>query len=256
VDVPENTQKATKKFQKRDRQELIQELHGRYSRTGVNGNVSRRHFWVKRILWITVVDGARLAKRIVDICVAAGGLLCLLPLFAAVAAAIKLTDRGPVLFWQTRVGQFGREFPFPKFRSMVVNAEKLKEKLAAMNDHSTGVTFKMKRDPRITWIGRIIRKLSIDELPQLWCVLSGDMSLVGPRPPLPKEVAGYTLADRRRLDARPGLTCIWQVSGRSDIPFDRQVLLDVEYIESQSFWFDIRLLLKTIPAVLLGRGAY
>ena len=138
-----------------------------------------------------------------------------------------------------------------------MNAEEVKAKLAAQNQHGgEGVTFKMKRDPRVTWIGRIIRKLSIDEAPQLWCVLTGEMSLVGPRPPLPSEVARYTLADRRRLEVTPGLTCIWQVSGRSDIPFDRQVKLDVEYIRSQSFWMDVKLLFKTIPAVLLGRGAY
>jgi lipopolysaccharide/colanic/teichoic acid biosynthesis glycosyltransferase len=114
----------------------------------------------------------------------------------------------------------------------------------------------MKKDPRITWIGRIIRKLSIDELPQLWCVLKGDMALVGPRPPLPREVALYSLSDRRRLDVLPGLTCIWQVEGRGDIPFPEQVEMDVRYIESQSLWFDIVLLLKTVPAVLTGKGAY
>ena len=141
---------------------------------------------------------------------------------------------------------------------MCTNAEKLKDALLAQSHHAEagGITFKMKRDPRVTWIGRIIRKLSIDELPQLWCVLKGDMSLVGPRPPVPREVALYTLADRRRLDAVPGLTCIWQVSGRGDIPFPQQVQLDVDYIESQSFWLDVKLLLATVPAVLLGKGAY
>jgi lipopolysaccharide/colanic/teichoic acid biosynthesis glycosyltransferase len=139
---------------------------------------------------------------------------------------------------------------------MVVNAEALKDTLLSQNVHKEGVTFKMKKDPRVTWIGGIIRKLSIDELPQLWCVLKGDMSLVGPRPPVPREVAQYSLADRRRLDVTPGLTCIWQVSGRGDIPFPQQVELDVQYIQSQSFWLDIKLLLKTIPAVLLGKGAY
>jgi lipopolysaccharide/colanic/teichoic acid biosynthesis glycosyltransferase len=114
----------------------------------------------------------------------------------------------------------------------------------------------MKNDPRVTWIGRIIRKFSIDELPQLWCVLIGDMSLVGPRPPVPREVALYTLKDRRRLESTPGLTCIWQVSGRGDIPFPQQVELDVEYIESQSLWLDLKILLKTVPAVLTGKGAY
>jgi lipopolysaccharide/colanic/teichoic acid biosynthesis glycosyltransferase len=118
------------------------------------------------------------------------------------------------------------------------------------------VTFKMKRDPRITWIGRIISKLSIDETPQLWNVFNGHMTLVGPRPPLPSEVEKYTLHDRRRLDVKPGLTCIWQVSGRGDIPFQEQVELDIEYIESQSLWLDLKLLVKTVPAVLLGRGAY
>src|SRR5262249_49914706 len=145
-----------------------------------------------------------------------------------------------------------REFTFPKFRSMVINAEQLKAGLLARNDHGDSITFKMKRDPRITWIGRIMRKFSIDELPQLWCVVRGTMSLVGPRPPLPSEVARYSLADRRRLDVTPGLTCIWQVNGRGDIPFDRQVELDIQYIESRSFWLDVCLLLRTIPVVLLG----
>ena len=180
----------------------------------------------------------------------------LAPVFACVALLIYLTDRGPIFFWQTRVGQWGREFPFPKFRSMVTNAEALKDKLLASNDHDNGITFKMKKDPRVTWIGRIIRKTSIDELPQLWCVLTGDMSLVGPRPPVPREVALYSLRDRRRLDVTPGLTCIWQVSGRGDIPFDKQVELDVLYIDSQSLWLDILLLLKTAPAILIGKGAY
>jgi len=137
-----------------------------------------------------------------------------------------------------------------------MNAEKLKDALLAQSDLKDSVTFKMKRDPRVTWIGRIIRKFSIDELPQLWCVLKGDMTLVGPRPPVPREVAAYTLADRRRLDVTPGLTCFWQVSGRSDIAFPQQVQLDVQYIESQSLWVDFVVLLKTIPAVLLGKGAY
>ena len=126
----------------------------------------------------------------------------------------------------------------------------------AQNEMSGGVTFKMKDDPRVTKVGRFIRRASIDELPQLWNVLVGDMSLVGPRPPVPKEVAEYTLSDRRRLEVTPGITCIWQVSGRSSIPFPQQVELDVAYIESQSFLLDVLLLLRTIPAVLLGKGAY
>lgn len=142
-----------------------------------------------------------------------------------------------------------------KFRSMLVGADKMKDNLLE-NNESGGVIFKMKRDPRITRVGRIIRKLSIDELPQLYNVLKGDMSLVGPRPPVPREVAEYQLSDRRRLEIIPGLTCLWQVSGRSDINFEGQVTLDVQYLESQSLKGDIMLLLKTIPAVLSGRGAY
>jgi lipopolysaccharide/colanic/teichoic acid biosynthesis glycosyltransferase len=217
---------------------------------------ARLRAWRKRAAWRLVVGGASALKRTVDIVASAAGLLALAPVFAAVAAAIKLTDNGPVLFWQTRVGQWGREFPFPKFRSMCLDAEQKKAELLAANDHGGSVTFKMKRDPRITPVGRIIRKLSIDEMPQLWLVLKGDMSLVGPRPPVPREVAEYTLSDRRRLDAKPGLTCIWQVSGRGDIPFEKQVSLDVDYIESRSLWLDLKLLLQTVPAVLLGRGAY
>ncbi len=203
-----------------------------------------------------VIAGARLLKRMIDIIVAGTMLVCLSPLFLVVVVLLKATDGGDVLFWQNRVGLWGREFAFPKFRSMVRDAEKMKDDLLSENVHKNGVTFKMKKDPRITWIGGIIRKLSIDELPQLWNVIIGDMSLVGPRPPVPREVALYTLSDRRRLDVVPGLTCIWQVSGRGDIPFPQQVDLDVQYIESRSILLDIKLLLMTVPAVLAGRGAY
>lgn len=235
---------------------LLEDLHDRYAKVAGSSVFARFRYVRKVFLWKLVVGGATFSKRAVDIVVSLGMLLLLFPIFFLVGLAIKLTDPGPVLFWQTRVGQWGAEFPFPKFRSMVTNAEALKDKLLASNDHANGITFKMKRDPRVTWIGRLIRKTSIDELPQLWCVLKGQMSLVGPRPPVPREVALYTLRDRRRLDAKPGLTCIWQVSGRGDIPFDRQVELDVQYIQSQSFWFDILLLLKTVPAILIGNGAY
>ena len=288
---------------------LTEELYQRYGSPGARRSL---RFWRKKYAWLLVVGGARFIKRLLDVVLALAGLIVLAPIFLLVALLIKLTDRGPVLFWQTRVGQWGREFPFPKFRSMVVNAEALKDQLLAQNDHLRKVeaqlqaflgprdglatpdelsaflasmgqpipaaklnsyfdgdrvnptrltefltlTFKMKNDPRITWIGRIIRKGSIDELPQLWCVVKGDMSLVGPRPPVPREVEKYTLADRRRLDALPGLTCFWQVQGRGDIPFPRQVQLDVQYIESQSVWLDVKLLFQTVPAVLLGKGAY
>ena len=234
---------------------LADELYGRYA-SGTDWR-NRWRYLRKKYLWHAFVGGALLLKRTLDVAVAITMLILLCPLFAVVAAAIKLTDGGSVLFWQTRVGKWGREFPCPKFRSMCPNAAAMKDKLLQENQHgSSGVTFKMKRDPRVTWIGRIIRKLSIDELPQLWSVLIGDMSLVGPRPPVPREVEQYTLADRRRLDAVPGLTCIWQVSGRGDIPFDQQVQLDVDYIESRSVWMDLKLLVQTIPAVLLGKGAY
>lgn len=207
--------------------------------------------------WRTMAQGNNAIKRVMDISVSLIALLLLSPLFLVVALCIRLTDGGPALFWQARVGKWGRVFAFPKFRSMVTNAEALKAKLVEQNQHGgEGITFKMKRDPRITWIGRIIRRTSIDELPQLWCVLTGDMSLVGPRPAVVSEVNQYTLDNRRRLDIKPGLTCIWQVSGRSEIPFDQQCQLDVEYIEQQSTLADIQLLLKTIPAVITGKGAY
>jgi lipopolysaccharide/colanic/teichoic acid biosynthesis glycosyltransferase len=236
------------------RLELIEELYQRYGNT--RGFVHRMRYWRKKYSWIFVVGAIRVLKRLIDIAASIGGLVALFPLLLGVAALIKLTDFGPVLFWQIRVGRWGKEFQFPKFRSMVRDAEQLKETLLHQNDHGNSVTFKMKNDPRVTVIGRIIRKLSIDELPQLWCVLKGDMSLVGPRPPVRCEVEKYTLADRRRLDVKPGLTCIWQVSGRGDIAFKRQVELDVQYIESQSLWLDFILLIKTVPAVLSGKGAY
>jgi len=235
------------------RVEILEELARRYE---AGGETLRRRYLRKKYAWLFVVGGARLLKRAADVAVAGAMLLLLLPLFAVVALCIKLTDRGPVLFWQKRVGLWGREFDFPKFRSMVVNAEKIKDAILAQSDHADPRTFKMMNDPRITWIGRIIRRLSIDELPQLWVVLRGDMSLVGPRPPVPREVALYSLEDRRRLEVTPGLTCIWQVSGRGDIPFPQQVQLDVQYIESQNLWLDLKLLFLTVPAVLSGRGAY
>lgn len=220
---------------------------------------SRRQAWlrVRFLTWRIVRSAGGVVKRLLDIVVTLTAMIVAGPFLLVVALLIKLTDGGPVIFWQTRVGKWGKPFRFPKFRSMVVNSEEIRAKLLAANQHGDqGITFKMKRDPRVTWIGRFIRKTSIDELPQLWCVLKGDMSLVGPRPALVSEVERYTLEDRRRLDITPGLTCIWQVSGRSDIPFAEQCRLDVEYIEQQSISADIKLLFKTIPAVITGRGAY
>jgi lipopolysaccharide/colanic/teichoic acid biosynthesis glycosyltransferase len=143
-----------------------------------------------------------------------------------------------------------------KFRSMRIDAETRLQELLARNKHEVGVTFKIKDDPRVTRIGRLIRRFSFDELPQFWNVFRGDMSLVGPRPPVPREVALYTLGDRRRLAVTPGITCIWQISGRAEIDFPGQVQLDVRYIESRSLWQDIKILCKTVPAVLSGKGAY
>jgi len=211
---------------------------------------------IKKFNWILVVSGAKFFKRAMDICVSLVALTVLSPFLFVIGLIIRLEDGGPALFWQTRTGLWGREFRFPKFRSMVTDAEQRKMHLFAENQHGSGITFKMKRDPRITWTGSVIRKLSIDELPQLWCVLRGEMSLVGPRPPVPNEVARYGISDRRRLDVKPGLTCIWQVSGRSELPFEQQMRLDAQYIDSHSILLDIALLLKTIPAILSGRGAY
>ena len=210
----------------------------------------------KRIAWITVVRTTFMAKRLFDIVASALLLMLLIPVFLACAIAIRRDSPGPIFFKQTRVGRWGKLFSMWKFRSMYIDAEARKKELEKLNEMNGGVLFKMKEDPRITKVGKFIRKASVDELPQLWNVLVGDMSLVGPRPALPSEVNQYSLAERRRLDVIPGITCRWQVSGRSDIPFDKQVGLDVEYIESQSLWLDFKLLFLTIPAVLLGRGAY
>jgi lipopolysaccharide/colanic/teichoic acid biosynthesis glycosyltransferase len=196
------------------------------------------------------------AKRCLDVSAAGVGILLLSPVFIIVAAWIRLESPGGIIFRQKRVGRDGEPFSMLKFRSMYVDAEARKAALLAQNEMAGGVIFKMKNDPRITRVGRFIRRTSIDELPQLFNVLRGDMSLVGPRPPLPSEVAEYSLKDRGRLDAVPGITCIWQVSGRSEIPFPQQVEMDLDYIHRQSFTEDVRLLLKTVPALVRGRGAY
>jgi lipopolysaccharide/colanic/teichoic acid biosynthesis glycosyltransferase len=241
-------------LQSQERVQLIKELEARYASSGVAS--ARILYLRKKYAWFIVVRGARLVKRFLDITISSALLALLAPLMLLIAVAIKLQDGGEILYVSPRVGKWGAEFLFPKFRSMIPNADKAKAELHHQNDHDEHGTFKMRRDPRVTPIGRFIRRCSLDELPQLWCVLKGTMSLVGPRPPLPEEVASYTLMDRRRLDVKPGITCIWQVSGRSNLTFSKQVRLDVEYIESQSVWLDIKLLLQTIPAVILGRGAY
>lgn len=193
-------------------------------------------------------------KRVFDIMSSGVALWVLAPMLLIVAALVKLTSKGPVLFRQTRVGLHGRPFKMLKFRTMVENAEELKAELAQQNEMD-GPVFKMKKDPRITSIGRVLRKFSIDELPQLINVLRGDMSVVGPRPPVPNEVARYEPWHRRRLSVRPGLTCIWQVSGRNEISFEQWMYMDLQYIDTWSFSKDIGLILKTFPVVLTGRGA-
>jgi len=213
-------------------------------------------FHKKRFTWMMLVAGADAMKRLIDIVGALVLLVPLLPLVAAISLLIKIDSPGPIFFNQVRVGKWGRTFKMYKFRSMYQDAEQRKKDLMLKNDMAGGVIFKMKYDPRMTRVGKRLRRYSIDEIPQLFNVLKGDMSLVGPRPPLPSEVDLYTLNERRRLDAIPGITCTWQVSGRSEIPFERQVQLDIEYIDSQSVWGDVKLLIKTVPTVLKGRGAY
>ena len=197
------------------------------------------------------VAGSKLylvSKRALDIVGSAVGLVVLAPLMALVAAVIKLTDYGPVMYPHLRVGLNGREFRCYKFRTMVPDAENMKDELGDLNHHNDERTFKSAKDPRVTRVGKWLRVSSFDEVPQLWNVLKGDMSLVGPRPPVP--------SDMRRLEVKPGLTCIWQVSGRSNLPFPRQLQLDLQYIEHRSTWLDLKLILLTIPAVIKGDGAY
>jgi lipopolysaccharide/colanic/teichoic acid biosynthesis glycosyltransferase len=191
----------------------------------------------------------------VDVLGGVAGLIGCGPFMLLAAIAIKIEDGGPVFYRQTRIGKWGIPFEILKFRSMKVNADKMKDTLLKENE-TKGLTFKMKEDPRITKVGKFIRKASIDEMPQFINVLKGEMSMVGPRPPVPREVALYGPHERRRLEIKPGITCIWQVSGRSNIPFDRQVLLDIRYIRERTIWNDIELVFKTVPAVLFGRGAY
>jgi exopolysaccharide biosynthesis polyprenyl glycosylphosphotransferase len=209
----------------------------------------------KRISWRCLVAGTTVVKRWFDLGASALLLVLLSPIFILLALLVKVEDGGPVIFAQARIGRWGQLFKMYKFRSMCPDAEERLRDILPRNEHRQGVTFKMKQDPRITRTGKWMRRYSLDELPQLYNVLKGDMSLVGPRPPLPREVDQYSVADRRRLAATPGLTCFWQIGGRSEIDFQEQVQLDVLYIESQSLWLDLKILCKTIPAVLVGRGA-
>jgi exopolysaccharide biosynthesis WecB/TagA/CpsF family protein len=197
------------------------------------------------------------AKRAIGFSAAAIGIVLLSPVLLTVAAAIRATSDGPAILRQTRIGKDGVPFQLYKFRSMYIDADKRRAELLADNHHGADcVTFKLARDPRVTPIGRFLRRSSIDELPQLFNVLEGTMALVGPRPPLPEEVSRYTPRQRLRLAGTPGLTCLWQVSGRADIPFPRQVDLDIEYLSNRNVFKDFLILLRTIPAVLFAKGAY
>jgi exopolysaccharide biosynthesis polyprenyl glycosylphosphotransferase len=190
-----------------------------------------------------------------DVTIAAAALIALTPLLLFVALAVRLDSAGPILFRQSRCGRGAKPFTFLKFRGMVADAEARLPALLALNE-ATGPLFKMRNDPRLTRVGRVIRRTSLDELPQLWNVLRGEMSLVGPRPPLPSEVENYSAWQRRRLLVLPGITGAWQVSGRSDIGFDDMVRLDVDYIENWSLFKDITILLRTVLVVLTTKGAY
>ena len=194
-------------------------------------------------------------RRALDVLVAAAALLLLLPLLLVVALLIRLDSPGPVLFVQTRVGKHGHPFPVFKFRSMFTDAEDRLSSVLDANERS-GPVFKMRHDPRITRVGRPLRRCSLDEVPQLLNVLRGEMSLVGPRPALPREVALYTPAQAGRLSVTPGLTGLWQVSGRASLSFERSIELDLEYVRRQSLALNVVLILRTIPAVLTGHGAY
>ena len=194
-------------------------------------------------------------KRLMDIVGASLGLLIASPIMLIVAILIKLEDpKGPIFFSQVRNGAYPKTFKMHKFRSMYIDAEERLQELMHLNEQS-GPAFKIKDDPRITKIGKLIRKTSLDELPQLFNVLKGDMSLVGPRPAIPREVEQYTAYQKQRLFVKPGLTCIWQVSGRNNIEFDQWVELDIEYIKTRSLWLDIKLILLTIPALLGDENA-
>jgi exopolysaccharide biosynthesis polyprenyl glycosylphosphotransferase len=194
-------------------------------------------------------------KTTFDKVVALTALIVLAPVFAAIALAIRLSDRGPAVFRQTRVGKDEHPFTVYKFRTMVCDAEKQKSALATQNE-GNGLLFKIRDDPRITPVGAWLRRYSLDELPQLWNVLKGDMSLVGPRPALPAEAAHYNYYVRRRLAVKPGVTGLWQVKGRSDLPWDEAVRLDVRYVEQWSLALDLQILWKTWSAVVRGSGAY
>lgn len=230
-----------------------QRLAGRY----IGGNIA---FLGRALAYAFAARGhaerySNAAKRSLDLAIALTALVLLGPIIAAICLLITLDDKGPVFFKQTRIGADGKPFRMWKFRSMAVDAEKRRAALLAQSERD-GTCFKMKRDPRITRIGGLLRRASLDELPQLINVVRGDMSIVGPRPALPQEVITYDERARQRLMGRPGLTCTWQVSGRAEIPFEQQVEMDIAYLEKRGLVTDLKLLAQTVPAVISGKGAY
>jgi lipopolysaccharide/colanic/teichoic acid biosynthesis glycosyltransferase len=226
-------------------------LRGTPSRAGAR---VRRGMLVARL---AMADAGPYVRRLLDVMVAVGALLVLGPLLALAALAVRVTSPGPALFFQERIGKNGRRFRMIKLRTMRVGADAEKARLAASVGAATsGVRFKIQRDPRITPVGRVLRKYSIDELPQLWNVARGDMTLIGPRPAVWVEVSRYDARALRRLEVQQGLTCLWQVGGRSDLSFEQQVDLDIEYVDRTPPSEELRIVARTIPAVLTGRGAY
>lgn len=212
--------------------------------------------WINKSLWQAGLAIRSLGKRALDVVVSVGALVALSPLLLITMLALRLESPGPIFFRQTRVGARGKTFSMLKFRSMFVDAEDRLAELQQQNESADGVLFKMKHDPRITRVGKLIRRFSVDELPQIFNVLRGDMAIVGPRPALPAEVAQYASPDRKRLQAKPGLTCLWQIGGRSDLSFEQQVQLDIDYMHKQGLLTDLQIIAKTVPAVLSGKGAY
>jgi len=227
---------------------------GRYDRHFVLKKKLR--YTLKIFVWNFSVKSTVLIKRVFDLVLSLSMLIVLSPLIALIILLIFIESPGSVIFKQTRVGLHGRHFKLYKFRSMYPNAEEKRAALTPQNESEDKILFKMKKDPRITRIGRCLRRVSLDELPQLINIIKGDMSLIGPRPAIPSEVAQYTLEDRKRLDILPGLTGFWQISGRSDLSFQQQVRLDIKYIKNHGFLTDLKIILKTIPAIIFGKGAY
>lgn len=227
----------------------------------VRGSSARKRALFRRLatrVAIAIADAGPRARRVVDVLGAGFGLLLIAPVLAAAAFAIKATSRGPIFFAQERIGKNGRRFAMLKLRTMRIDAEARKDALIREQQPAAGavVRFKSKTDPRITRVGKILRKLSIDELPQLYNVVVGDMTLVGPRPAIWREVKDYDPRALRRLEVPQGLTCLWQIGGRSDLTFEQQVELDIEYIDKTRPIDELKIVAKTVPAVITGRGAY